>query len=146
MRIPALFSALALAAPAAAVAQSSPFLPEARLRALVNEISGDLAFATPRAWLRAGARISVSRVPTSFGPVTYTLRAEENAVRAGVVVPARSGPPRLLLRVRLPDGHRITGVSLGGRAFPRWSARTETIDLSGLRGRLELVVRHARRP
>ena len=44
MRIPALFSALALAAPAAAVAQSSPFLPDARLRALVNEISGDRSF------------------------------------------------------------------------------------------------------
>jgi hypothetical protein len=106
----------------------------------------DLAFATPRAWLRVGSRIAVSRVPTSFGPVTFSLRAEEAAVRADVVVPARSRPPGLRLRVRLPDGHRITSVSLGGRAFTRWSAGTETIDLSGLRGRLELVVRHGRRP
>jgi hypothetical protein len=39
-----LFTALALAAPAAALAQSSPFLPDARLRALVNEISGDRSY------------------------------------------------------------------------------------------------------
>ena len=48
MRIPALFGALALAAPAAALAQSSPFLPDARLRALVNEISGDRSFEHAR--------------------------------------------------------------------------------------------------
>jgi len=36
--------ALTLALPAAALAQTSPFLPDARLRALVNEISGDRAY------------------------------------------------------------------------------------------------------
>ena len=41
MRTRTLIAVLALAAPAAALAQSSPFLPDARLRALVNEISGD---------------------------------------------------------------------------------------------------------
>ena len=35
---------LLLAAPAAAFSQTSPFLPDARLRALVNEISGDRAY------------------------------------------------------------------------------------------------------
>jgi hypothetical protein len=104
----------------------------------------DLALATPRAWLRAGRRISVTGVPTSFGPVTYVLQAEAATVRAVVSVPSRSAPPRLRLRLRLPDGHRITSVAANGRTLGRWSARTETIDLSGLRGRVELVVRHAR--
>jgi len=44
LRTPALIAVLVLAAPAAALAQSSPFLPDARLRALVNEISGDRSY------------------------------------------------------------------------------------------------------
>ncbi|HEY7922593.1 MAG TPA: hypothetical protein VII62_05380, partial [Vicinamibacteria bacterium] len=44
MRTRTLIAVLALAAPAAALAQSSPFLPDARLRALVNEISGDRSY------------------------------------------------------------------------------------------------------
>jgi hypothetical protein len=43
-----LLVALALAVPALAPAQTSPFLPEARRRALVNEISGDRAFEQVR--------------------------------------------------------------------------------------------------
>ena len=44
MRTRTMIAVLALAAPAAALAQSSPFLPDARLRALVNEISGDRSY------------------------------------------------------------------------------------------------------
>ena len=44
MRPKFLCAVLVLAVPAAAVSQSSPFLPDARLRALVNEISGDRAY------------------------------------------------------------------------------------------------------
>jgi hypothetical protein len=44
LRTRTLIAVLALAAPAAALAQSSPFLPDARLRALVNEISGDRSY------------------------------------------------------------------------------------------------------
>ena len=44
MRPKSFLAALVLAAPAAAFSQTSPFLPDARLRALVNEISGDRAY------------------------------------------------------------------------------------------------------
>jgi Peptidase family M28 len=44
LRTRTLIAVLALGAPAAALAQSSPFLPDARLRALVNEISGDRSY------------------------------------------------------------------------------------------------------
>jgi hypothetical protein len=42
--------------------------------------------------------------------------------------------------LRLPAGERIAGVTLGGRAFERYEARSDTIDLSGLDGPLDLVV------
>jgi hypothetical protein len=45
----------------------------------------------------------------------------------------------LKLRLRLPNGERITSVTVGGRAFTRFDAASETIDLTGLRGRVNLV-------
>ncbi|HSC91642.1 MAG TPA: hypothetical protein VLB86_08320 [Gaiellaceae bacterium] len=104
----------------------------------------ELAFATPRAWLRAGRRIAVAGVPTAFGPVSFSLQAGAQSVGAQIEVPART-PPALRLRIRLPEGTRMTGVLLDGRAYPRFDSRTQVVDLSGLTGRLELVVRTARR-
>ena len=48
MRTRTLIAVLALAAPSAARAQTSPFLPEPLYRHLVNEISGDRAFESVR--------------------------------------------------------------------------------------------------
>jgi hypothetical protein len=103
----------------------------------------ELAFATPQAWLRPGRRIAVAAMPTSFGPVSYELEAQAAEVRAVVEVPRRSSPRTLKLRLRLPPGRRIGGVTLAGRPFGRLSRATQTLDLSRLSGRLELVVRHA---
>jgi hypothetical protein len=101
----------------------------------------ELAFATPRRWLRAGRRIVVRRAATSFGPLSYSIETEARTIRVSLEVPSR-GPLRTLkLRLRLPRGNRITSVFLNGRGYRRFDARTETIDLSGRRGTLELVVR-----
>jgi hypothetical protein len=96
----------------------------------------DLAFATPRPWLRTGKRIAVERVPTSFGAVSYELEAREGSILATVELPERT-PPTVRLRLRLPRGQRLAGVTLGGRPFSRIDG--QTLDLSGLRGKLELV-------
>ena len=53
-------------------------------------------------------------------------------------------PQTLRLRLRLPAGERVTGVALRGRSFDRYDARSDTIDLSGLTGRVDLVVACAR--
>ena len=55
-------------------------------------------------------------------------------------VPARSVPPLLHLRLRLPRGERIMRVSLAGRPFGTFDSATATLDLSGLSGHLDLVV------
>ena len=54
----------------------------------------ELAFATPRPWLRAGRRMTVRRVPTSFGPVSYSVVARSDTISATVDVPARPAPRR----------------------------------------------------
>ncbi len=105
----------------------------------------ELAFATPRPWLSAGKRIAVSRAPTSFGPVSYSLEARADTILATVEVPRRPAPKSLKLRLRLPRGQRIEAVTAGGTPVER--VQGETIDLTGLAGRVELVVRYgSRRP
>jgi hypothetical protein len=105
----------------------------------------ELAFATPRTWLRPGRRILVRNAPTSFGPVSYTLEARDSSVHASVSVPERA-PPRLVkLRLRLPRGRRITSVVLDGRPFARFDPATGTIDLSGRRGTLALEINYRAR-
>jgi pimeloyl-ACP methyl ester carboxylesterase len=105
----------------------------------------ELGFATPRPWLRAGRRIAVRRAPTSFGPVTYSLVARSDTIHATVDVPSRPAPKTLKLRVRLPRGQRVDAVTVNGT--PLESSLGETIDLSGLAGRVEVIVRYgSRRP
>jgi hypothetical protein len=103
----------------------------------------ELAFATPRPWLRPGRRIQVRNAPTSFGPLSFTLEAGASSVQASVVVPERSPPRTLKLRLRLPRG-RITGVQVNGRPFRRFDRASGTIDLSGARGTLEVLARYGR--
>ena len=103
-----------------------------------------LAYATPRAWLRAGKRVAVSRAPTSFGSVSYSLTAAAGSVRVTLDVPDRVHPKTLFLRLRLPRVERISGVTLAGQAFHRFDPVSGTLDLSGRSGSLELVARLSR--
>jgi len=100
----------------------------------------ELAFSTPRAWLQPGKQIVVRRMRTSFGLLSYSIAARAGSIRVRVDVPKRVQPQTLELRLRLPRGQRMTAVALGGRDFFRYAPATETINLSGLRGRLDLVV------
>ena len=109
----------------------------------------ELAFATPRPWLRAGRRIAVRRAPTSFGLVTYSLEARSDTISAIVEPPVRPAPKTLKLRVRLPRGQRVESVTVNGAPLELSEGERpgETIDLSGLAGRLEVIVRYgSRRP
>jgi hypothetical protein len=103
----------------------------------------ELAYATPRAWLLPGKRIVVRRAPTSFGPVSFSMRSSDDGIHVTIDAPKRSSLATLSLRLRLPRGKHIGAVTLDGRPYNRVDVRRETIDLSGRMGRLELVVRSA---
>jgi len=98
----------------------------------------DLAFATPRAWLQPGKRIEVRGMQTSFGRLSYSLAAGTDAVRVVLDIPERLAGP-LRLRLRLPPGVRVGGASADGGRIESFVDH-ETLDLSGLRGHVELVV------
>jgi hypothetical protein len=104
----------------------------------------ELAYATPRAWLEPGKRVEVRRMQTSFGPLSYSLDAGASAVRVQLDVPAGlTGPLRL--RLRLPAGEQLGEITLGGLPFDR-VADPETLDLTGLTGRLGLVIQRTESP
>jgi hypothetical protein len=114
------------------------FLETLKLLLVQDTSSGlRLAFATPRAWLRAGRTIAVTDVPTRFGPVSYSLAAAPGAVHVHVVLTARSRPRFLDLRLRLPAGERILAVS------PRYrlDRATSTINLPAASTAIDFVVK-----
>jgi hypothetical protein len=102
-----------------------------------------LAYSTPRAWLRAGQRIAVRRLPTSFGPLSFTIRSTDRAVRVSLDVPQRAPLRTLSLRLRLPHGDRISSVVVDGRPVPGL-VHAETFDLPHRAGHLEVVARVSR--
>jgi hypothetical protein len=100
----------------------------------------ELAFSTPRAWLRPGGRIAIGDAPTRFGPVSFTIEAHAGSADVTLEPPTRTRPHSLALRLRLPGGKQIASVTLGGRPYGRFDAASSTIDLSGRNGRLQLRV------
>ena len=126
-------------------ASNSAFLETLRLM-LVHEtrdLDGtpaglDLAFATPRPWLASGKRIAVNAAPTSFGALTYEIRRIKSHLFALVQVPTRHAPRTMRLRLRVPGGLQVRAVRVNGHRRP-FDRRTGTVDLSGLRGTLDIV-------
>jgi hypothetical protein len=104
-----------------------------------NPIGLELAFATPRAWLLPGRRIQVAEMPTSFGPVSYSLAASAGFVDAQLTVPRAR---RLKLRLRLPAGRHLRSVLVNGQRYRSFDPATGTIDLSGHSGTFEVEGRY----
>ena len=102
----------------------------------------ELAFATPRPWLRPGKTIEVRRLPTSFGRLSYKVESAERSVRVSLQVPDRAPLRSLRLRLRLPHGKRVASVLRDGVArYGRVLGDRETIVLPPRPGPLELDVR-----
>jgi hypothetical protein len=129
-------------------ASNGSFLETLRLM-LVHEIGEpggsprglELAFATPREWLQPGRKISVRRAPTSFGPISFSIRAAHAAVYATIDAPSGTTPRELALRLRLPLGRRVAAVVVNGKASTAFDERTGTIFLPTRDPHLEIVAR-----
>lgn len=117
---------------------------------LVHEVVGDdgeieelrIAHATPRAWMQEGKKISFTALPTMAGPVSLEMVSaiDDGEVTAQLTLPAASASVTTKLRVRLPDGHVIAGVSVNGAPHEAYDAAAETVDLTGLTGEVSVIV------
>jgi hypothetical protein len=122
-------------------AANATFLETLRQLLVHDTAAGlELAFSTPRAWLRPNRRIAVTGAPTRFGPVSFAIEARARAADVTVETPRRARPRTLAIRLRLPAGTRIAAVTLAGKPYSRFDAATGTIDLSGRQGTLRLRV------
>ncbi|HEX6443995.1 MAG TPA: hypothetical protein VF053_02825 [Streptosporangiales bacterium] len=103
-----------------------------------------LAPATPRGWLADGKTISVDRLPSRVGPVSYTLRSDlgHGVVRGDVVLPAERPGTRTTLRLATPGQQEITAVLIDGRPVSAFDPAKGTVELTGRSGRLHLEVRY----
>ncbi|MET7668371.1 LamG domain-containing protein [Micromonospora luteifusca] len=93
-----------------------------------------LAPATPRPWLADGERIEVADLPTSFGNVGFASSSELADGRLTVRVnPPRAAAGRapltdVVLHLRAPSGHQLTGVTVDNHPVA-FDATRELVDL-----------------
>jgi hypothetical protein len=102
-----------------------------------------LAKGTPRAWLEDGQTIAVTRAPTAWGRLSFSLRSHLQAGRVEAAVELPSAPPaaRVKLRLRVPAGHRIRSVTVNGKPWEQFDAGEETVTVPlGGEGRVALTV------
>jgi hypothetical protein len=102
----------------------------------------DLAFSTPRTWLLPGRSIDVRSMPTSFGKLSYSIDAGPSSASVTLDVPDRVPLRSLRLRLRLPDGKRISGALYDGVTIRRIDAKTGTLTLPTAPGEHELFVEY----
>ena len=94
-----------------------------------------LLFATPKRWLEDSKEIKVERAPTAFGPVSLRVqsRLSHGELLAELDLPTRNPPKQALLRLRLPDGWRLTSAKAGDQSLPLDDRGTA--DISSLKGK-----------
>jgi len=98
-----------------------------------------LGKAVPRDWLAPGeAPVKVEHATTRYGRLSFSLAVDAAAdgsysVKANISLPSTAKPAGgLRLRVRAPAEHRgkMSGVTVGGKAWPSFDAAAETVDFS----------------
>ncbi|HOX58760.1 MAG TPA: hypothetical protein P5205_10920 [Candidatus Paceibacterota bacterium] len=108
-----------------------------------------LLFATSKRWLEDGKTLTVERAPTAFGPVS--VRVQSHLARGELIadldLPARNTPKQTFLRLRVPDGWRVTSGRAHLPSAPSESPLRErtllldergTADISALSGKVTL--------
>jgi len=102
-----------------------------------------LGRAIPRAWFAQDRPIGVENVRTRWGQasVTYLPAAARDTIRARVELRLANRPPRIRIRFRHPENKPIVGVTINGREHLAFDAGKQDVDLAGLDGPLEIVVR-----
>jgi hypothetical protein len=104
-----------------------------------------LAKGTPRAWLEDGRTIAVSRAPTPWGRLSFSLHShlQAGSVEADLELPSAPPTARVKLRLRVPEGHRIRSVTANGKPWEQFDAEEETVTVPpGAKGRVLLTVRY----
>jgi len=106
------------------------------LRLMLVREEGDrlyLSSGAPRAWFLPGRTIRVEHAATFFGEMALHIEshADEGYIQAQVLPPRRSHPREILLRLRNPDGKKMTRVELNGQDWRQFDPEREMITIPG---------------
>jgi hypothetical protein len=104
------------------------------LRLLLIREAGDRLYldsGAPRAWFLPGRSIEVERAATFFGELGFRIEShvEQGFVQANLSLPERNRPVEIVLRLRHPEGKKMTRVELNGRDWKEFSSERETVSL-----------------
>jgi len=105
-----------------------------------------LTKATPREWLADGQVISADNVPTRWGRINFAITSHVAAKRIEAVISLPTTPfvAAVTLRLRVPSGHRLTGVVLNGEVWKNFDPELETVNLPPrLSGRVTVVASYS---
>jgi len=96
-----------------------------------------LLYGAPSRWFADGAALKVEGAPTMFGPVSVRCQSRLSQGEVAIDVGAPPRPPaKMMLRIPLPTGWKVTSASVAGRPFP--VGANGAIDLTDQRGELRL--------
>ena len=79
-----------------------------------------------------------------FGCLTYTItsRLDENRMVANIKVPSRNRIHNFCIRLRTPGKKNMQSVFMNGQTYNVFNAATETIDLTGICGEVQIEVHY----
>jgi hypothetical protein len=89
-------------------------------------------------WLKDGMQVAVSKAPTKWGPVAYRIKSYVNNgyIEAEITPPNREMPREIVIRLRHPEGKRISSVKVDGRKYSNFDRDKETITLTPTKKRI----------
>ena len=127
--------------------EEAAFLERLRIMLVMEDgASLWLARGTPRAWLEQGKTVSVERMPSHFGPVTYRIVSDvdRNRITATVELPTRTVPREVVLRLRHPKAAAMERVLIDGKGWTDFDAAREVVRLHGGPARVRVEVMYAK--
>ena len=94
-----------------------------------------IARATPRSWLEVGKTISVGNATSRYGRISFRATATTaTRTHASISLPTTPGwtppPGGIVLRLRHHAAAKLSGVTVGGAAWPSINATAETITFT----------------
>ncbi len=90
-----------------------------------------LGLAAPRAWLADGKKVEVEKAPTYYGPLSMTIssQAASGRITSVIQMAQRSRPAQMLVRLRHPQGKRLTAVTVNGQAWKDFDPAKEWVRI-----------------
>lgn len=94
--------------------------------------------ATPRDWLTSGKPVAIAGAPTRWGKVDVRLTGKAGMIEGEVVLHEGSAPAAWL-KLRLPEGARLTQVNANGTSL---AIEGDRVRLPRLAGRIAISARY----